>query len=73
MRQDVLAELAKQKWTGKDMIDVTVNAGAVQLSGAIFDERERQAAIVAAENVAGVKAVRDNLFCAGPLSVVLVS
>ncbi|MER9141033.1 CBS domain-containing protein [Mesorhizobium sp. M0830] len=73
IRQDVLAELAKQKWTGKDMIDVTVNTGAVQLNGAIFDERERQAAIVAAENVAGVKAVRDNLICAGPLSVVLVS
>jgi len=36
-------------------------------------ERERQAAIVAAENVAGVKAVEDALFCADPVSVVLVS
>ena len=55
------------------MIDVTVDNGVVELSGAIFDERERQAAIVAAENVAGVKAVMDRLFCPGPLSVVLVS
>lgn len=73
IRQDIIAELARQKWAGKDMIDVTVAKGVVELSGAIFDERERQAAIVAAENVAGVKAVKDRLFCPGPLSVVLVS
>ena len=71
--QNIIAELATQKWAGKEMIDVTVDKGLVELSGAIFDERERQAAIVAAENVAGVRAVKDNLFCAGPLSVVLVS
>lgn len=73
IRQNVIAELARQKWAGKDTIDVTVDKGVVELNGAIFDERERQAAIVAAENVAGVKVVKDNLFCAGPLSVVLVS
>ena len=73
IRQNVIAELARQKWAGKDMIDVTVDKAVVELNGAIFDERERQAAIVAAENVAGVKVVKDNLFCAGPLSVVLVS
>ncbi|TGQ29386.1 MULTISPECIES: CBS domain-containing protein [unclassified Mesorhizobium] len=73
IRQNIIAELATQKWAGKDMISVTVDKGVVELSGAIFDERERQAAIVAAENVAGVKAVKDNLFCAEPLSVILVS
>lgn len=73
IRQDIMAELATQKWAGKDMIDVTVDKGVVELSGAIFDERERQAAIVAAENVAGVKLVKDSLFCAEPLSVILVS
>lgn len=73
IRQTILAELATQTWAGKDMIDVIVNKGVVELSGAIFDERERQAAIVAAENVAGVKAVKDSLSWAGPLSVVLVS
>ncbi|RUV00776.1 CBS domain-containing protein [Mesorhizobium sp. M6A.T.Cr.TU.017.01.1.1] len=73
IRQKIIAELATQKWAGKEMICVTVGNGVVELSGAIFDERKRQAAIVAAENVAGVKAVKDNLFCAEPLSVVLVS
>ncbi|CAN7711061.1 CBS domain-containing protein [Mesorhizobium caraganae] len=73
IRQNIIAELASQKWAGKDLINVTVNNGVVKLSGAIFDERERQAAIVAAENVAGVKAVEDDLFCADPVSVILVS
>lgn len=73
IRQNIMTELAMQKWAGKDLISVTVNKGVVKLSGAIFDERERQAAIVAAENVAGVKVVEDDLFCADPLSVILVS
>ncbi|RUW88863.1 CBS domain-containing protein [Mesorhizobium sp. M7A.F.Ca.US.010.02.1.1] len=73
IRQNIITELAAQKWAGNDLINVTVDSGIVKLSGAIFDERERQAAIVAAENVAGVNAVKDNLFCADPVSVVLVS
>lgn len=73
IRHNIMTELASRKWAGKDLINVTVNNGGVKLSGAIFDERERQAAIVAAENVAGVKAVEDALFCADPVSVILVS
>ncbi|ESW64319.1 histidine kinase [Mesorhizobium sp. LSJC285A00] len=73
IRQNIMAELATQKWAGKDTINVTVNNGMVKLSGGIFDERARQATIVAAENVVGVKAVEDGLFCADPVSVLLVS
>ncbi|ESW84877.1 MULTISPECIES: CBS domain-containing protein [unclassified Mesorhizobium] len=73
IRQNIMAELGTQKWAGKDMVNVTVNNGMVKLGGAIFDERARRAAIVAAENVAGVKAVEDGLFCADPVSVLLVS
>ncbi|TIN03948.1 MAG: CBS domain-containing protein [Mesorhizobium sp.] len=73
IRRSIVAELAAQKWAGSDLINVSVDKGIVKLSGAIFDERERRAAIVAAENVAGVKGVEDNLFCAEPLSVILVS
>ncbi|TIT35510.1 MAG: CBS domain-containing protein [Mesorhizobium sp.] len=73
IRQNIATELARQRWAGNDLINVTVDKGVVTLSGAIFDERERQAATVAAENVAGVNAVKDNLFCADPVSVVLVS
>ncbi|AMX97534.1 MULTISPECIES: CBS domain-containing protein [Mesorhizobium] len=73
IRQSIVAELAAQKWARNELINVTVDKGIVKLNGAIFDERERRAAIVAAENAAGVKGVEDNLFCAEPLSVILVS
>ena len=74
IRRNILAELQGQSWSvGGDLIGVTVKKGEVELNGAIFDERQRKAAIVAAENVAGVKKVTDKLFYAGPLSVVLVS
>ena len=73
IRKNVLAELKGQAWINGGLIGVSVDRGTVELSGAIFDERQRKAAVVAAENVAGVKAVKDSLFCAGTLSVVLVS
>ncbi|WP_347567192.1 CBS domain-containing protein [Mesorhizobium sp. WSM4904] len=73
IRKDILAELQGQAWGDGTLIGVKVDKGVVELSGAIFDERQRKAAVVAAENVKGVKEVKDSLFCAGPLSVVLVS
>ena len=74
IRRNILAELRGQSWSvGGDLIGVTVDKGNVELNGAVFDERQRKAAVVAAENVAGVKQVTDKLFCAGPFSVVLVS
>jgi CBS domain-containing protein len=74
IRRNILAELREQSWSvAGDLIGVTVKKGEVELNGAIFDERQRKAAVVAAENVAGVKKVTDKLFYAGPLSVVLVS
>jgi len=74
IRRNILAELRGQSWSvSGDLIGVTVQKGEVELNGAVFDERQRKAAVVAAENVAGVKKVTDKLFCAGPLSVVLVS
>jgi CBS domain-containing protein len=57
----ILAELAKQSWAPRIGIDVMVRDGVVELNGTIFDERERQALRVAAENVPGVKSVRDHL------------
>ncbi|AZO71769.1 MULTISPECIES: CBS domain-containing protein [unclassified Mesorhizobium] len=73
IRDTILTELRSQPWSGGDLIGVVVDSGVVELTGAIFDERQRKAAIVAAENVAGVRKVNDKLFCAGPFSVVLVS
>ncbi|BCG73384.1 histidine kinase [Mesorhizobium sp. 113-1-2] len=72
IRQNIVAELAAQPWAGTDMIHVRVDKGIAELNGAILDERERQAALVAAENVAGVKAVTDHLYWVEPLSGIVV-
>jgi CBS domain-containing protein len=61
IRERLLAELKKQKWAPLAALDISVRDGVVDLWGTITDERERQALIVAAENLAGVKRVNDNL------------
>lgn len=71
IRAAVLAELDKQKW-GSKFIRVRVADGIVTLLGTIFDERERQAAKVVAENVPGVKLVIDQLAWIEPFSGMVV-
>jgi CBS domain-containing protein len=72
IRTDILSELARQSWGGQ-MIHVHVDHGAVELSGAIFDERERQAAHVVAENVAGVRSISDQLAWIEPMSGIVIT
>jgi CBS-domain-containing membrane protein len=64
IRDNILAALAEQHWAPK--VNVVVKDGAVELWGMIADERERQACIVVAENVAGVKQVHDHLIWVEP-------
>jgi CBS domain-containing protein len=66
IRAQILAECEKQAWG--PMANVVVQGGVVELWGTITDERERQAIIVAAENVPGVKAVHDHLVWIEPVS-----
>ena len=61
IREQLLAELGRQSWAPAALINAIVKQGVVELWGTITDERERQASIVAAENVPGVKGVRDHL------------
>jgi len=68
IREQFLAELEKQPWAPVTKIDVTVRDGVVQLSGAIVDERQRQALRVAAENIPGVKKVEDFITWVDPVS-----
>lgn len=60
LRQQVLEAMEKQSWcpTG---LNVLVRDGVAELSGIITDDRQRGAAVVAATNVAGIKAVHDHL------------
>ena len=61
IRNRVIASIEKNEWQPVQL-GVTVRDGIVHLSGMITDERFRQAVIVAAENVAGVKLVHDHLY-----------
>jgi len=72
IRALLLAELGKQSWAPVALIDPMVRKGVVELWGSITDERERQALVVAAENVPGVKAVHDHLVWVDPTSGVLI-
>ncbi len=64
----VLAELEKANWAPRAGLTVTVANGVVELNGVIFDEHERSALRVAAENVPGVKGVSDRLVWVEPVS-----
>ncbi len=69
----IIAELGKRSWSQNGFIRVSVKDGVAELSGSIFDERERLAAKVLAENVPGVKAVTDNLTWIDPYIGVAMS
>jgi CBS domain-containing protein len=60
IRNRVIDALAKSDWCPFGL-SVVVRDGIVHLSGVITEERSRKAAIVAAENVTGVKTVHDHL------------
>src|SRR5579859_802665 len=60
IRNRIINALEKVEW-GPIGLNVIVRDGIVHLSGVITDERSREAAIVAAENVDGVRKVHDHL------------
>jgi CBS domain-containing protein len=72
IRERLLAELKRHSWAPVGLIDVVVKDGVVKLSGALTDERERQAIRIAAENIAGVKKVEDHLVWIEPNTGVIV-
>jgi CBS domain-containing protein len=60
IRSRVIIAIEKNDWSPFGL-NVIVRDGIVHLSGVITDESSRQAAVVAAENIAGVKKVHDHL------------
>ena len=60
IRDRIILSIEKNDWRPFGL-GVNVRNGVVHLNGGIIDERSRQAAIVAAENVSGVKQVHDHL------------
>lgn len=60
IRDRIIASIEKADWRPFGL-GVTVRDGVVHLHGVIVDEASRQAAVVAAENIEGVKEVHDHL------------
>lgn len=67
IRNRIIDALAKNDWCPHGL-SVIVRDGIVHLSGVITDERSRQAAVVAAENVTGVNKIHDHLCWVDPMS-----
>jgi len=65
IRDNILAAIAKQDWAPH--VNVIVKDGLAELRGIISDDRQRQALIVATENVPGVEQVLDNLDWVEPM------
>jgi CBS domain-containing protein len=72
IRARLLKELDQQKWAPSALVNVVVRNGVVELCGSITDERQRTALKVMAENVPGVKRVRDHLAWVDPMSGTLL-
>jgi len=67
IRDRIIRELGRNGWCPGGL-NVIVRDGVVNLGGIITDERSRQATIVCAENIAGVKKVHDHLCWVDPMS-----
>src|ERR1700722_13159168 len=67
IRNRIITSIEKTDWRPFGL-GVIVRNGNVHLSGVITNERSRQAAIVAAENVSGVRKVHDHLCWVEPRS-----
>ncbi len=67
IRDRIITSIEKTGWCPYGL-SVMARNGIVHLNGVITDDRARRAAIVAAENVAGVKEVHDHLCWVDPMS-----
>jgi osmotically-inducible protein OsmY len=61
IRNKLLAHLNAQRWAHTGLLNVTVSDGVVDLWGISDSETERKAIRVAAETMAGVRAVNDHV------------
>ena len=68
IREQILAGLTAETWAPRATVNPVVSNGVVHLHGTIFDERQRQALRVLAENIAGVKSVSDHLIWIEPVT-----
>lgn len=72
IRETLLAEMQKESWAPAAMVNVVVRDGVVELWGVVIDERQREALKVAAENIPGVRAVKDHMVWVEPTSGMVI-
>ena len=70
IREQLISELAKQPWAPQ--LNATVRDGVVDLWGIVLAAHQREAAIVAAENIPGVKTVRSHVAWVEPVSGMVI-
>ncbi len=72
IRTRLLAEIDREPWGPRSSVNAIVQDGVVYFHGAITDERARKALCVLAENIPGVKQVRDHLVWVEPISATVI-
>jgi osmotically-inducible protein OsmY len=68
----LLAEMQKESWAPAAMVNIVVRDGVVELWGVVIDDRQREALKVAAENIPGVRAVKDHMVWVEPTSGMVI-
>ena len=68
IRAQMLTAMQQERWAPAAVTNVVVRDGVVELWGVIADERQREALKVVAENIPGVKAVKDHMVWVEPVS-----
>ena len=61
IRKKVMAQFKSEQWSKHSLLNATVQGGTVKLWGIVDSEAEKEAARVAAEQVAGVQAIENNV------------
>jgi len=72
IREMLLAEMQKESWAPAAMVNIVVRDGVVELWGVVIDDRQREALKVAAENIPGVRAVKDHMVWVEPTSGIVI-
>ena len=68
IREKLLEEMQKEQWAPAALTNIVVHDGIVELWGVLADERQRAALKVMAENIPGVKAVKDHMVWVEPMT-----
>jgi len=61
IRKRIMGQFKSEQWSRRSILNATVQDGKVKLWGIVASEAEKEAARVAAELVAGVRAVENNV------------